>query len=75
MNDIAIVKNPNQHSNRIDSKKFVLGGRGDMPRPRVNAFASLRCSAVKVPRGGSPGSRMLERDEKPLREAAILCYD
>ena len=75
MNDFAIVKNPNQHSNRIDSKKFVLGGRAGKARPRVNAFASLRCSAVKVPRGGSPGGRMLERDEEPLREAAILRLD
>ena len=39
---------------------FVLGGRDHVSRPRVSSKSVLRYAAVKVPRGGSPGSRMLD---------------
>ena len=36
------------------------GAGEDSPAPRIWFNASLRYAAVKVPRGGSPGSRMLD---------------
>ena len=59
MNDFAIVKNPNQHSYELISL-FVLGGREGLPGPAYLLYSVLRYAAVKVPRGGSPGSRMLD---------------
>ena len=39
---------------------FVLGGRDRSPGPAYLLNSVLRYAAVKVPRGGSPGSRMLD---------------
>ena len=59
MNDFAIVKNPNQLIDELISL-FVLGGRDRFPGPAYLLNSVLRYAAVKVPRGGSPGSRMLD---------------
>ena len=59
---VAIVKNPNQLVyGSILVNSFSGAGEDAPPAPRiVMLFASLRYAAVKVPRGGSPGSRMLD---------------
>ena len=41
-------------------------------RPRVSSKSVLRYAAVKVPRGGSPGSRMLDFGNLFFSEALIL---
>ena len=43
-------------------------------RPRVSSKSVLRYAAVKVPRGGSPGSRMLDLGILSVSEALILVF-
>ena len=60
MNDRCDREESESYIGSILNNSFSGAGGVSPPAPRRHAFASLRCSAVKVPRGGSPGSRMLD---------------
>ena len=51
---------------------FVLGGRDRFPGPAYLLYSVLRYAAVKVPRGGSPGSRMLDFLESCFDSEALI---